>query len=85
MLVIVFAPIIGCTKKKEKRYGHMLRAEEFTSRHAVTLGDKGGGRNAFYPPSLEFWILASLFTCFLLLPCYLFPAFSAYYCLKSNG
>ena len=67
MLVIVFAPIIGCTKKKEKRYGHMLRAEEFTSRHAVTLGDKGGGRNAFYPPSLEFWILASLFTCFLLL------------------
>lgn len=62
MLVIVFAPIIGCTKKKERRYGHMLRAEEFTSRHAVTLGDKGGGRNAFYPfarildPSLPFYL-----------------------------
>lgn len=57
MLVIVFAPIgHGYTKKKKKRnkerkkiYGHMLRAEEFTSRHEVTLGDKGSGRNAFYP------------------------------------
>lgn len=38
----------------------MLRTEEFafTSRRAVTLGDKGSGRNAFYSPSLEFWILA---------------------------
>lgn len=42
----------------------MLRAEEFafTSRHAVTLGDKGSGRNAFYPPSLEFWILVPFYS-----------------------
>lgn len=76
MFVIVFAPIgHGYTKKKKKRnkerkkiyiYSHMLRAEEFTSRHEVTLGDKGSGRNAFYPPSLEFWILV---------PFYLFPPF----------
>lgn len=42
----------------------MLRVEEFafTSRHAVTLDDKDSGRNAFYPPSLEFWILVPFYS-----------------------
>ena len=53
----------------------MLRVEEFpfTLRRAVAVGDKGSGRNAFYPPSLEFWFPFYLSLCPSARLCIFFP------------